>query len=60
MAFEHRDKGERSATAGAATWPDQDGRGEAERYRAWIAAKLLQGITLVLLLMAAVVLFDSW
>ncbi|NNM75111.1 hypothetical protein [Enterovirga aerilata] len=33
---------------------------EIERYRAWIAAKLLQGICLFVLLAITVVLFDSW
>ena len=45
--------------AHAGAWPDENGPDELERYRAWIAAKLFQGIALLVLLTIAVVLFDS-
>ncbi len=49
-----------SASGVSDGWADDERAGEIERYRAWIAAKLLQGLGIVVLLMVAVILFDSW
>lgn len=41
-------------------WSDESRPADVERYRAWIAAKLFQGLGILVLIMVAVVLFDSW
>ncbi len=60
MAARWFDDGDGRTGAYQDAWPDQDRPGELERYRAWIAAKLFQGLAILVLLMVAVVLFDSW
>ncbi len=42
------------------TWHEEDGPDpNVERYRAWISAKLFQGLGLVAVLIVAVFVFDS-
>jgi hypothetical protein len=53
-------EGDGQASAPSGTWPDEQGPAELERYRAWIAAKLFQGLGILVLVTVAVVLFDSW
>ena len=60
MAARWFDEGARSVGSRFEGWSDDDGPAEIERHRAWIAAKLFQGIGVVVLLTFAVVLFDSW
>ena len=60
MAAKWLDEGEGRAIAFGEACPDEHRPGELERYRAWIAAKLFQGLGILVLVMVAVVLFDSW
>jgi hypothetical protein len=60
MAARWFDEGDRQTGAHRDGFPDQERPGELERYRAWIAAKLFQGLAILVLMMVSVVLFDSW
>jgi hypothetical protein len=42
------------------SWQRKDGPDrDVERYRAWITAKLLQGLGMAVVLLLAIVMFDS-
>ncbi len=60
MAARWFDEGDGHLIAFAEASPDEHRPGELERYRAWIAAKLFQGLAILVLLIVAVALFNSW
>ncbi|MDB5558917.1 MAG: hypothetical protein JWQ36_1851 [Enterovirga sp.] len=60
MATRWAEGREGSAERGLEPFSADESPAEVERYRAWIAVKLFQGLGLMVFLVVAVVLFDSW
>jgi hypothetical protein len=60
MAMRWAEGREGSAERAVEPWSGDGSPAEVERYRAWIAVKLFQGLGLLVFLVVAVVLFDSW